>query len=370
MVKVESAKPQTYIGLDIVRFLAALSVAVYHLGYWFWLPHQTDDSLRRSAFDAIADPARWGFIGVPVFFVLSGFIIAASAMGRTAPSFLKARALRLYPAAWLATLILVPIQQTTDGLGFKILGTLTLWPTGPWLSGVFWTLGVEIVFYLLVALSIWRGVRLMTLGTVLGLASAAFWLGRSLDFVTGGHFKALFSAVETSLAGGFLVLPMCYFAVGITLWSLKDEGSSKAKLSFLGLFILASLADTFSAGRYWLATNGGPGSALEAPAIWLAALALIVASIWLQPLIWRHFSRLGPFARFVGLATYPLYLIHSELGKWLMLHSSRPPWPSLILSLALTIAVACAIVLLEPWPRSALRSVLSARPKSAPGVAR
>jgi peptidoglycan/LPS O-acetylase OafA/YrhL len=41
--------------------------------------------------------AKYGFLGVPAFFVISGFVIAYSAEGRTAVGFAIARFSRLYP---------------------------------------------------------------------------------------------------------------------------------------------------------------------------------------------------------------------------------------------------------------------------------
>src|SRR6201987_2791882 len=58
-----------------------------------------------------AAPFTWfGWVGVEIFFVISGFVIANSASKSSPTEFLLGRALRLYPAVWVcatATLIVL-----------------------------------------------------------------------------------------------------------------------------------------------------------------------------------------------------------------------------------------------------------------------
>jgi peptidoglycan/LPS O-acetylase OafA/YrhL len=51
-----------------------------------------------------AAPYTWfGWVGVEIFFVISGFVIANSASKSSPKEFLFGRALRLYPAVWIAS---------------------------------------------------------------------------------------------------------------------------------------------------------------------------------------------------------------------------------------------------------------------------
>src|SRR5436305_15044411 len=88
MMTPKSDKEYIY-GLDIMRFTAALSVAVFHFTW------QTENAWLMPC----------GWVGVQIFFVISGIVIANSAYGATAPSFAFGRFLRLYPAAWCAVII-------------------------------------------------------------------------------------------------------------------------------------------------------------------------------------------------------------------------------------------------------------------------
>ncbi len=77
-------------GLDIVRFLAAAMVVLFH---YTWKNQQAG-----PAFDS-------GWVGVEIFFVISGFVIASSANNVTAIAFIRRRFSRLYPAAICCAII-------------------------------------------------------------------------------------------------------------------------------------------------------------------------------------------------------------------------------------------------------------------------
>ena len=358
---------ETYIGLDAVRFGAALAVAIYHLGYWWWLPDQGRpvETAFHSAFAPIASFARWGYVGVPIFFVLSGFIIAASASGRTWGDFLKGRALRLYPAIWICALPLLLAQDSDAGVAGTFLRTVVLWPFGPWLSGVLWTLAIEVIFYVLVALSLAFRVRLWTFGQTFGAVGSIYWLARAADFATGGHAKSFFLAVELDPLGGLLLVQNCYFAVGIALWSMHAGGLTLRKLILFSIFVCAGLVSAFASGRFMISEHGGVLlQALNPAAIWLAALVLTVCSIRFQPLLWRYFSGWAVAIRTVGLATYPLYLFHSEVGRFLMVRlSGLGPWTALAIAMSAVVLASFIVVALERWPRSMLRALLHGPPR-------
>ena len=127
---------RNYFGLDLVRFGAALMVALYHLAFWDWLPERspTPPIAPVSIFSA-------GWVGVEIFFVLSGFVIALSAQGKTVGQFITGRAARLYPAAWMCATISFIVLHHTQLLP-DYFRSIALSPIGPWIDGAYWTLGV------------------------------------------------------------------------------------------------------------------------------------------------------------------------------------------------------------------------------------
>src|ERR1044071_4341128 len=104
-------KPRTRLSaLDGLRLLCALAVAGYHFG----------DSWRL---DGVHPPAHflpdaapvliYGFLGVEVFFMISGFVVLMSGWGRTVREFAASRAARLYPAFWVCVLVTMADRKST-----------------------------------------------------------------------------------------------------------------------------------------------------------------------------------------------------------------------------------------------------------------
>src|SRR5262245_15184623 len=108
-------------GLQALRFFAALSIVVLHLG-----------------FPLLERPVVVLWLGVPIFFALSGFLMAKLMVSARAGQFILDRALRIYPAYWLAVILWMALFPVT----FNPLA-LTLVPSGPIqlpLFDVVWTL--------------------------------------------------------------------------------------------------------------------------------------------------------------------------------------------------------------------------------------
>ena len=95
--------------LDPLRFGAAVGVAVFHQMFWSWawVSIGVPGFERTVAADVIYPSAAsftwFGWVGVEIFFVISGFVIANSASKSSPTEFLLGRALRLYPAVWVCT---------------------------------------------------------------------------------------------------------------------------------------------------------------------------------------------------------------------------------------------------------------------------
>ena len=154
-------KPSRLPSIDALRGIASLAVCWFHMtnGY-------AETSLVRSS-------GRYGWLGVEVFFVLSGFIIpfAMFSGGYTLragwKTFISKRILRIEPPYLLAILLAFALWHLSSmASGFKgapppeFISMQTLLHVGylagiagyPWLNPVFWTLAIEFQFYLLVSL--------------------------------------------------------------------------------------------------------------------------------------------------------------------------------------------------------------------------
>lgn len=271
-------------GLDLVRFVAALLVAAFHLGYWLW----RDGPAHRVL--ALEPIAATGWVGVEIFFVISGFVIAYSAAGKTPLKFILHRIRRLYPAVWICASITLLVAPATIA---TYLRSLVLFPRGPWVSISYWTLPIEIAFYALVTFVIVGRLRLSSLALVLGLASTLYWLAKLAGL-------AVPPLLESQAELSSLLQFGAFFAAGMLL--------SEAKHPFaFAVFIVAAVAEI-----WWRASLINPSAPWGAPLLFLIALALIILSVrgrrFVDPLIaWMP-------ARTLGLASYPIYLLHAEVG--------------------------------------------------------
>lgn len=100
--------PRHVESIDVIRGLAALSVALLHIREvsWigmraYWQAHGIDVSLS-SLFAYLTFPFVWGSIGVPIFFVISGYVIHAGSWNKVeslaqARTFWLRRFIRIYP---------------------------------------------------------------------------------------------------------------------------------------------------------------------------------------------------------------------------------------------------------------------------------
>ena len=164
-------EPGAIPALDGLRGLAILMVVIYHAAESFRPP--SGGLLSIATWD-IATPLYSGWLGVNLFFVLSGFLITWHLLRRWTPAvsgaeistYLTKRWLRIVPTYYVVLLVaafeLTPHHPIEPGrLGLRITYHLLFlqdYLPGS-ILGPFWSLGVEEKFYLLmpiVMLVVWR----------------------------------------------------------------------------------------------------------------------------------------------------------------------------------------------------------------------
>lgn len=364
------------VGLDLLRFLAASLVALFHLSAWCWLA--TKGSLAPILGPGITFPGlsifSWlGWVGVEIFFVLSGFVIALSARNRSVLSFVRGRIKRLVPAAAIcATITLaatwsVGVYGNTEAI-FRFARAVLFVPFGPWIDGSYWTLGIEIAFYSLVAVAIFvkQVERLDIILGVVGVASTIAW-------VVAGFVLKDVSILEQRLTMLSLLSHGCLFATGVLIWAICNKGLNVSRSIFLAISIFGAGVETyFSAGEKLKSMSLSYDPAL-AVALVLVSIAFMYGSIRFNLAISAFVGRRGQVvARQLGLMTYPFYLLHAVLGVILIrafCEAGLSAPLALFLTLVLLVLVAMAVALFgEPWLRGVIDQAfarVSGRAKSS-----
>ncbi|MDX2237463.1 MAG: acyltransferase [Hyphomonadaceae bacterium] len=296
--------------LDTLRGAAAMLVVAFHVGQIF------DGYLAPApAFHAInawIDPGR---VGVVVFFLISGFVMPGSFAGAgpaAVATFARRRFFRLFPAFWVSLLFALVVSIGHGGFidgpditPAMIAANATMLPSlfGQYqVVGVYWTLEVELAFYVLLAAIFWRAplsgdgaarLAFLTLGLCIAYGVVARPLGWSdKPPLNDRLFQAL--------------LHLSIMFAGVAVRRHWDAGGSSAAMRGAPPLLLA-LAATWSAllvggaAAQIVAEGFGPG-ALRTPLTYAAAIA-----IFFFGLARRETGVIGPL---LGDRSYSLYLIH------------------------------------------------------------
>lgn len=359
--------------LDAVRFFAAFCVLAFHLGFYAWAaPHSTVGRMYHGA-AAFPDLASWtwfGWVGVEIFFVISGFVIANSANSSSPIRFAKSRALRLYPAVWICAFLTLAAWIMIDGAAWRpligeMVRSLSLWVGGPWIDAVYWTLAIEMMFYLLIFLVLLsRRFALLPWVALALVVGPGLYL--TLTVVAGAAMTGNAGwRVFTDWADFLLLRHGAFFGVGIMMWlsSVRGLRPWEWAATILGAAVccleIYLRARGMSMGEVETQFSMPPAIPIL---IWLAVLALMFTFARAP----QHFEPRSGAAKALlqhaGKMTYPLYLTHAVLGAGLMralIASGVDPWITLALVTVAMLLLASVIAeIAEPAVRKMLRAVL------------
>jgi peptidoglycan/LPS O-acetylase OafA/YrhL len=270
--------------IDWLRALASISVVLFHL-----------NTVRpiRDGYDVVMS---CGWLGVPVFFVVSGYCVMLSSLDRPSPlGFLLKRYVRVFPPYWASLALLAAVvigRKLTFGTNdvtvlphsaMAILATFTLMTkpvtSVPVTNWVYWTLSYELAFYGLMALAL---IRRRAFDPIMLAVTA---VGLLLLFYPLTHVPGLFFLDQWPL-----------FALGVGLAELIHRRTAFG----IAIVLLSALAVV-----------------LELSASVVLAGGLTGASIFAI----RYFPQIEaklkwPIFAFLGRISYSLYLIHVPIGVY------------------------------------------------------
>lgn len=223
-----------------LRGVAALSVLLFHWQQFF--PAAAQWLKTHTVADTILDPSIYlgfGWLGVPLFFVLSGYLLGQQVIGaRINAAFLSRfwarRALRIYPAVWAELLVLLLIalwvpgfisKAGMDSLPLQFLLWINLPPAmATPINLVWWTLPVELCFYLILPL---LGYAFRFIGgwglILMGLAVTLVWRVWIFSTPDVSNYLTVLPVLD-SLPGVFFT-----FILGVCLNFLPTDLSDRAR---------------------------------------------------------------------------------------------------------------------------------------------
>lgn len=322
--------------LDGMRFLAALMVVLFHyMGMgpgtfdWLWGDRYQDVFPQAHPFFA------FGRLGVDFFFVISGFVIAQSGWNRTPRQFFISRASRLLPMYWVAVLLTTGVAFFIGRDGYypdarTVIANLTMLqkPLGAMsVDGVYWTLWAELMFYVLFAIVVWRGVTYRRIVIFCGVWTLAAVLAVALDnpFVT--------------LVVNPYSVPL--FVAGMAFHLIHRFGQTPMLWGIVGMsWLLAANFLLMPNGRITAADHWHPR------ALWLLIfLVLVFAAIAVVALGYTSGIR-WKWLTTAGALTFPLYLLHDEIGLNVIYHLRDRMNPYAVVAV-LTAGMLVAVYLLE-----------------------
>jgi peptidoglycan/LPS O-acetylase OafA/YrhL len=261
---------------------------------------------------------RYGNLGVPLFFIISGFVISQSVANASTKAFALGRFIRLFPLFWIictATYIftlvmpnghpvlfpeyLISMTMLGDHFG-SLLGYAHI------VDAAYWSLAVELIFYfgigLFVYLFKWKNIRWFT----------ALWFAVSaLSFY--------FHRDESFIAKTLLVRHASYFLFGITLMLIASSKYESWKWKaydyafLIGMAVYGALI-SFRALPPYLVPHPYDANIVATlqVAFFVIATLLVYLSRYVTNQKWINTCIA------IGGLTYPLYLMHQTIGNTLI----------------------------------------------------
>lgn len=336
--------------LDALRGIAALAVVLFHF------------TINRNA-PELGWHFNYGVTGVDIFFMISGFVIFLTINTKTehGKDFIVSRFSRLYPTYWTCVLLTATFVLIYEPNSFKtsnVLANFTMFPTYfgvEDLDGSYWTLLVELVFYIWIFLIYLSGglKNIITIGLICMSAIVAFHF-------FGNYYPQLYKLASHKIQ---LINHFPLFLSGIVFFKIRFESFKPGYVILLFLCILASvyLHDKGGKTMYFLGKFEHTMVIVSYHLIFTLFVIGKLAFLNLKPLL------------FLGKISYSLYLIHQYIGLHLIetfKNAGMNVYAAILLCISICVTAAWIITKYIEIPAVRLiRSQYSKMPEKAVGRA-
>lgn len=297
--------------LDGVRAIAIWMVLIGHLYWGFTVPPDTFDKMPRLIYQILSH----GWLGVDLFFVLSGFLITGILLdSKTRRNYFQTfywrRVLRILPIFYLCILVMSLFYENVAYflLSFVFLANFAYGlgvqaPHGP---GVFWSLCIEEHFYLmwpfLVKFLSRRNLTLLTILIVIVTPALRWWgavrgLNVDMQIYSYSYFRFDELAVGALLA----------------IWMRSGFANQRNSLGLATGLVILSIVIAIVGLPYGIMGKTPVGVALRSTQVVLVFAAFVLTVITLRGTPLTAVLR-TKFTEISGKLSYCLYLIHLSIG--------------------------------------------------------
>lgn len=327
-------KREFFEGIDGLRAIAAMWVLFFHFYYFADSPSFSGSFLVRA-----------GWVGVDIFFVISGFVLSLPLLTKlmngqkySIGNFYRKRIMRIVPAYYFSLFVFITFFHTelfTDPRIFMhILGHLTftegfiIQTERLHINGVYWTLWIEMQFYIILPLLIllFKGKKWwLSLVSIVVLVTLYKYVGIVMTegLSDSNKFKQFY--INMQLPG---VLQEFAMGIGVAVFYLKikskDIWNKNRNLfsllvipGFILILICMKFIIVYGSTKYWF----GKGSFGYLPLLSLNTIISIGAALILIGIIsqatWIKKIFGNPIMNFIGTISFGIYIWHYPVGKYM-----------------------------------------------------
>jgi len=317
----DKAKSNRLVEVDALRGVAALAVVLFHYTTRF------NELFGWNPLPAISFPD--GHFGVNLFFIISGFVIFMTLEKTSRPmDFVVSRFSRLFPAYWAAVFLTFSITHLV-GLPGKLVDAATAFANLPMIHGLFgvphvdsvyWTLEIELLFYCgMFALylmgrlhQIHHALRILLLLRLTYFVLARVW------------------GIELSWRLSHLLILeyIPWFALGISI------------------YLVISRREAASRRQVAITATAAIGCLLIVDSLFLGTLAVFLTTAVFLAASGRASTLRHGILAWLGAISYPLYLLHENIGWSVLLRFQNwglPTNAAVLLTIATSLIMAAAL---------------------------
>lgn len=289
--------------LDLLRVIAALMVCVYH---FFYRGYSYGTGVFLDLFFV-----KYGYLGVSLFFMISGFVISQSAVNTTSLKFLIGRFSRLYPTlfigGFLTYFIVLAVGSVDQPSHHSLVCNITMaLPVCDilkikYIDSSYWSLSVEIIFYALIGMVI----------TFRKISDGFHMRYIQISWLVMSMISVIFTSKLIGYSVFFLDLKYApFFVAGMVFYDVY-------KCGFFGRCDLIILSATYFMSLYYLLGDINHLSKINSGASYSKlSIVLILSSFYMIfcTIVLRRFVLKTKIFAVAGAATYAFYVLHQMIG--------------------------------------------------------